>query len=104
MSKLPCFTKPKNRDGYYFTPTVDGKTKWAQLGTGKQAALEKYHLDFLVFLLMVPSCRFNVRRQSTHWWLATALAPHAPTTNHRQLKIRKVSTLPKEVSMGIDLI
>ena len=43
MKKLRCFTKPKNRDGYYFTPTVDGKTKWIPLGTDKQAALEKYH-------------------------------------------------------------
>ena len=67
MSKLPRFPKPKNRDGYYFTPTVDGKTKWVPLGTGKQAALEKYHLGFLVFLLMVPSCRFNVQ------WLINTL-------------------------------
>ena len=52
MSKLPRFPKPKNRDGYYFTPTVDGKTKWVPLGTDKQAALKKYHLHFLVFLLM----------------------------------------------------
>lgn len=44
MKKLPCFTKPKNRDGYYFTPTVNGKTKWIPLGNDKQAALEKYHI------------------------------------------------------------
>ena len=44
MKKLPCFTKPKNRGGYYFTPTVDGKTKWIPLGTDKQVALEKYHI------------------------------------------------------------
>ena len=60
MSKLPRFPKPKNRDGYYFTPTVDGKTKWVPLSTEKQAALEKYHLGFLVFLLMVFPFRFNV--------------------------------------------
>ena len=44
MKKLPCFRKPRNRDGYYFTPTVDGKTKWIPLGTDKQVALEKYHI------------------------------------------------------------
>ena len=44
MKKLPCFTKPKNRGGYYFTPTVDGKTKWITLGIDKQVALEKYHI------------------------------------------------------------
>ncbi len=44
MKKLPCFTKPKNRDGYYFTPTVDGKTKWIPLGADKTVALEKYHI------------------------------------------------------------
>jgi integrase len=44
MKRLKCFTKPKNRKGYYFTPTVDGKTKWIALGEDYQAALEKYHL------------------------------------------------------------
>ena len=44
MKKLPCLTKSKNRDGYYFTPTVDGKTKWIPLGNDKQVALEKDHI------------------------------------------------------------
>jgi hypothetical protein len=44
MKKLKCVTKPKNRNGYYFTPTVDSKTKWIPLGEDCQAALAKYHL------------------------------------------------------------
>ena len=44
MKKLKSVTKPKNRKGYYFTPTVDGKTKWIPLGEDYQPALEKYHL------------------------------------------------------------
>jgi len=44
MKKLPCLTKSKNRDGYYFTPTVDGKTKWIPLGNDKQVAPEKDHI------------------------------------------------------------
>lgn len=44
MKKSPCFAKPKNRAGHYFTPTVDGKTKWIALGTDKRVALERSHI------------------------------------------------------------
>ncbi len=39
--KLKCFTK--KRDSYYYTPTINGKTKWIQLGKDKSTALLKYH-------------------------------------------------------------
>ena len=39
--KLKCFTK--KRDSYYYTPTINGKTKWISLGKDKSTALLKYH-------------------------------------------------------------
>ena len=39
--KLPRFTKKRN--SYYYTPTVNGKTKWLPLGNDEVAAMIKYH-------------------------------------------------------------
>jgi len=47
MKKLSYSSKPKNCKCYYFTPTVDGKTRWILLGEDHQAAVEKYHLMML---------------------------------------------------------
>jgi hypothetical protein len=99
ISKLPCFTKPKNRDGYYFTPTVDGKTKWVPLGTDKQAVLEKYHLDFLVFLPMMSLRSENVQCQqhmvNCHrrpYTLHLSSPTQSPSNHHlvpKRLRVRK---------------
>ncbi len=39
--KLPRFTKKRN--SYYYTPTIDGKTKWLPLGKDQVKAMLKYN-------------------------------------------------------------
>jgi integrase len=41
MKKLPRFTQ--KRESFYYTPTINGKTRWISLGKDKPAALKKYY-------------------------------------------------------------